>query len=297
MDAAAGNSQNRSESTAAEADSPDEESPAHSPLTDLRFVRLDEIVGQEGLDPRRADRLAADIERDGRLKHPVYITSFGDEGRFTSFDGHNRIAAFRKLGYRNILGQAIALSNIIPGTWLQVADASINSLLDAVTLRGLSVNSYERNGSANVVATVYANKHRYTVCSKRPERLVHETAIVTQAISMLAKSRVERFPESEISRLVNQVRTCVVVEFPKLEPGDVIAAVARGDQVGAGVTRWQFQNRLLNVDLPTGNWLNDSVEELNALLSRVVSTATTRIYNSEIVEADLRWYEYIRQAN
>lgn len=291
--AAAMNGENSSEADPAEGESPEEES-VHSPLTDLRFVPLDEIVGQEGLDPRRADRLAADIQRDGRLKHPVYISPFGDEGLFTSFDGHNRIEAFRRLGYKNILGQAIALSDIIPGTWLQMADAAVDALLDEVSSRGLSIDCSASNRMSNIVATVYAKTSRFVVCGSTRERIVRDTAIVTRAISVVAESRIERFPENDISRLLNQINGGVVVEFPKLDPRDVISAVARGEQVGAGVTRWQFQNRLLNVDLPTGDWLNESVEQLNTMLSRVVSTATTRIYNSEIVEADLRWHEYIR---
>src|SRR5712692_1108270 len=99
-----------SEPTDSDSDSPSGDSASSSPFANLRFVEIDRIVAQEGLDGRRAEKLAADIKRDCRLKHPVYLASFRNE-LYTSFDGHNRIEAFHELGYKNILSQVIAIED------------------------------------------------------------------------------------------------------------------------------------------------------------------------------------------
>jgi hypothetical protein len=199
------------------------------------------------------------------------------------------------LGFTNILSQIIAIEDIVPGTWVQVADAPVKPLVHELSSHGLSIKETTdvegTIGRADLVATVYSNSLELSVCNGAPEKIVNDTSVVTRAVSSLARKRIERFPETDLHQLLKSTTDRTVIRFPTIAPQQVVDAVSRGDQVGAGVTRWEFRNRVLNANVPVGRWLNSPVRELNLKLADIVRAGTSRAYCAHVIEAELEWHD------
>lgn len=258
---------------------------------------LASIARQEDVEKIRSESVAREIERDGFLRHPIYVTRL-DSKLFTSFDGHNRIDAFNRLGYSAILGQLIPFEYIIPGTWLQVADASPRSFSEALKRRGFKINlmpSQQVNiDQSDLVATVFSNNTCFTIHNDSPPEVIKDTSRVVQTLTEVTLSGIERFTDAEMLSVLKRLDGRVAVRFPTFTPQQVVEAVRRGERVGAGVTRWEFRDRIININMPLGDWINRPVDELNSRLRAATASGRTRPYCSHITEAEVKWDECLR---
>lgn len=281
----------------AESSSKEDGSVGGSLLCDLHFIPLESIAKQEGVEKLRSEKIAREIKQDGILRHPIYVTRL-DSKLFTSFDGHNRIDAFNKLGYSAIIGQIILFEDIIPGTWLQVSDASPRSFSESLKRQGFTVKlipSHEANiEHRDLVATVFSKHSCFTIHNDRPPEIIKDTSRVVQTLAEITFSGIERFTDADTMSVLKCLDDRVAVRFPTFTPQQVVEAVRRGQQVGAGVTRWEFRDRLININMPLGTWLNGPVDELNSKLRAAIASGRTRPYCSHITEAEVKWDECLR---
>lgn len=270
----------------------EDDSVSDSLLSDLRLIPLSSIAKQEGVEKLRSESVAREIKRDGILRHPIYITQL-DSKIYTSFDGHNRIDAFNQLGYLAILGQIIPSKEIIPGTWLQVAETSPRSFSESLKRQGFSIKpipTHQANiDQRDLVATVFSKNTCFTIHNDSPPEIIKDTSRVVQTLAGITFSRIERFSDAETLRVLKRLDDRVVVRFPTFTPQQVIEAVRRGERVGAGVTRWEFRDRLININMPLGAWLNRPLDELNSKLRAAIASGRTRPYCSHITEAEVNW--------
>ena len=285
------------QSVEAESSSTEDGSVSGSLLGNLRFISLESIVRQEGVEKIRSENIAREIKQDGILRHPIYVTRL-DSRLFTSFDGHNRIDAFNRLGYSAILGQLIPFEYIIPGTWLQVADASPRNFSESLKRLGLMVKPIS-SPQANVdqrdlVATVFSKHSCFTIHNDSPPEIIKDTSRVVQTLAEITFNGIERFTDAEMLSVLKRLDDRIAVRFPTFTPQQVVEAVRCGEQVGAGVTRWEFRDRIINVNMPLGAWLNRPVEELNSKLRAAIASGRTRPYCSHITEAEVKWDDFLR---
>lgn len=257
----------------------------------LRFVPTETLAPQETVNPERANAVRQAISRDGFLRHPLYVTELYRGGPPSILDGHNRGEAFRRLGLRNVLVQYVGAETVSSSTWIQVVPAA-DPLLERVLRRGLRIAD---GGSAEPwrphdVCLVHTSRRRYAISVPPPlaAKMVDCTRIITDALAQ-GEGRVDRIPDDELANCLERLDGRAAIQFRPLTLEQVLAAVNAGGRVGAGVTRFSIPNRIVDVDLPIGPWLNRPPDELNEMLGRAIEGSSPRKYCRHITEAGISW--------
>lgn len=272
----------------------EESSSNRNALSRLRFIPLSIISCQESLDPRRVKLISQSILRDGFLRHPIYVGHF-DAKRFTLFDGHNRLAAFMNLRIPAILAQIVPYSDIEAATWIQVAEGRVDKYLRALRLKGFTIRPSKSRiglvGKRELAATIYSRSASFDVEIDIDMGIdvVGATNLLLETIIKITDSRIERKPDTDLQDIIKTLENKIAIQFPTFSPIQVISAIRRGEKLGAGVTRWEIKNRIVNACLPLGPWLNRHPDELNATLDEVIKTASFRFYCDHILEMEATW--------
>lgn len=64
----------------------------------IKLVNLSSLIGHEKVDKARLKQVTKDITTAGCIKHPVVV----DKKSLVILDGHHRLHALKKLGYKKI---------------------------------------------------------------------------------------------------------------------------------------------------------------------------------------------------
>jgi hypothetical protein len=268
--------------------SPDSDSGSGS--LSLAFVPLANCRFQEAIDPRRAEKTIHLLKSEGILRNPISGCHL-DGAAWTAWDGANRTVALKHLGFRSTLIQNIPPENISAGTWI-LAVVRPHRLLPSLINRGLIVSACDRLADVDqpsIVGQLRSASGFYLI--KRPERLgrVAATQVVTTTLIESTDQAIRRHDSSYWDEHTDTDSPETLVRFSRLMPDEVLSAVAYGEQVGSGVTRWRFARRIVAVNVPLG-LLKQSPADLNKHLSEIVQSAAVREYTDSIVqEVAISW--------
>jgi len=100
----------------------------------IRTVDMSLLRGHERVDPRRVEKLRAEIEGDGILKKPIAV----DLNTKVVLDGHHRIAALKRLGCCRI--PVIYVDYMSPRIGVKTCENGVECSKQMVIEAGLSGN-------------------------------------------------------------------------------------------------------------------------------------------------------------
>ena len=239
----------------------------------VRFVDLDQVVPHEATDPRRTDRLAAQISEDGVVRNPPIVARFED--RYVVLDGATRTAALRTLGCRHVVVQDVPTDELGLETWHHVIrELPADDLIGALTaVPGVELEECGRDDAADRVieygglcAVVTLTGAGYVVqATPGTNRFDALAAIADAYVGKAVVSRtLERVPERIAAWYPDAT---ALVEYPQFTVEQVLLAARSGRLLPAGVTRFVVPGRVLRLEVTIEQMTGDrSLDEKNRWL-------------------------------
>ncbi len=229
------------------------------PVLPLRVVSLDRVLCHEDVDPRRVERLASLIEKEGILRNPPIVTEV--EGTYLVLDGASRTTAFRHLGFEHIIVQVTSPEKGLElGAWYhiirQIAVDELVTLLDqlpAVTLKPAESGHaaevmFEYGGLCQVKCVDGCDYVAYAAPGANRLDALNQ---LTQAY--IRKAVAQRTLRDNMPSLKHEYPDmAALVLFPEYTVSQVIQATLSGERkFPAGITRFLVPGRVmrLNADI------------------------------------------------
>ena len=246
----------------------------------LRMVPLDRVVPHEATDPRRSERLAERIQRDGVVRNPTLVAAIGD--RFVVLDGATRTEALRTLGAPHAVVQDVDIDEGLQlETWHHVvrrlpADdfLQIVSALDGIRIEQVTEGSPQERmiEYGGICSAVTLDGRAFVVHASEGQNRFKALASVADAY--ISAAVVSRTLERDVNRLSSwYTDMTVLVEYPEFTVEQVLLAARSGTLLPAGVTRFIVPGRVLHLDVPLevlasdqpleqkNRWLHDHLTE------------------------------------
>lgn len=250
----------------------------------LRVVPMDRVVPHENFDPRRVERLAQRLEKEGILRNPPVAMELEDH-RYMVLDGATRTAALKKLGFPHIIVQ---LSSPADGlglrTWYHVIQGitvdRVLQLLDDlpdISLKEIDVERAEEDlfeyGGLCYIHTV--DDRAFLVQPAAGVNRLHALNELTE--TYIEAADVARTLDKNMITLQHEYPDlAALVVFPEYTVNQVMQVTLTGRYFPAGITRFLIPGRVLrlNADLAylrsdrslreKNRWLHDLlVEKVN----------------------------------
>ncbi len=229
------------------------------PVLPLRVVSLSRVLCHEDVDPRRVERLASLIEKDGILRNPPIVTEV--EGTYLVLDGASRTTALRHLGLEHIIVQVTSPEKGLQlGAWYhiirQIAVDELVTLLDqlpAVTLKPAETGHaaevmFEYGGLCQVKCVDGCDYVAYAAPGANRLDALNQ---LTQAY--IRKAVAQRTLRDDMLSLRHEYPDmAALVLFPEYTVSQVIQATLSGERkFPAGITRFLVPGRVmrLNADI------------------------------------------------
>jgi len=227
----------------------------------LELVPVANVTPHEAVDEKRVQRLVQRLQEEGRLVNPP-VTTFWN-GRYVILDGATRYAAFRQMGYRDIIVQVVPPHQ--PGlelhTWYHAIsheERPVAELLaeleqiEGVRLLPLAEKELRTALADSETLCYFLDRHGRAV-------LVQDTGIrerldvMNELVTTYGRwGSVERTMLTDVPRLLAQFpQMQAVAVFPQFVPDEVFDAASNGRFLPAGLTRFLIPARILrlNADL------------------------------------------------
>ncbi|WP_164491651.1 ParB N-terminal domain-containing protein [Staphylospora marina] len=215
----------------------------------LKRIRTEELRLHEAHEPCRLEKTAADIRRDGMLRHPVLALDIG--GGWMVVDGAHRLESLKKLGCAFAPVQVLTFEALTLSSWIhQVPDG--DWLDEWVRASGLRVLTGDETpaGDGRWSVTWMRRGQRFTI--RLDQDVEHDDRIPLERWHQLVSAYSRRFPVCRLTQFpANPVESEFVwIRHPVRTPEDLVETVNRGDVLPAGVTRFRVEGRILNLCVP-----------------------------------------------
>jgi hypothetical protein len=223
------------------------------------IVPLERVLPHEMVDPRRVERLKADLLSDGVLKDPPIAAQHN--GSFIILDGATRTQTLRELDAAHIIIQVVTYEEpmVRLDTWSHLLmDVSHQEVCERVQaaaqtpghpvqpgiLRERLNDGLYSFGIYTVAGTAFgyngSNDHRHRI--DQLNRVVE----VCQELGDIYRS-----DEHDVSILqAMNPKLSVVITYPIFRPADIIQCVLDEVQIPAGITRHLIDGRVLGLNFP-----------------------------------------------
>lgn len=249
----------------------------------LRVVATSDVIRHEEVDPLRVEQLVERIRADRTLVNPVVCTEV--DGRFVVLDGATRTEAVRALGLEHLVVQVVDTSATRLETWHHVIrDTDSTPVIDCIAE---SIVLTPDTSNTPLIRTHDGHAYSASAPNRSANSLLSD--LVASYIGRWTVSRIiDATPEVVASRFPDW---SVIVEFPTVEPNQVIQAALSSDLLPAGITRFLIPERILrvNVDLDLLEGA-DNLEARQAALDRLIQLRSeagrVRRYEETVVILD-----------
>ncbi len=267
----------------------------------LKIVPIDKILIHEYFDVSRAEPLAKNIKEEGQLTNPIIVASL-DNGRYLQLDGMNRLAAFKKMGYKTILAQIVDYNdqeNVDLSSWTHLFSIDTDEFLNKVreipgvtvkpgNLENVGYRYIREKGMGRLCTLVSKEGNVYLVATSGG---LTEKITVLNKIVALYKNGITRdvllpyLNMGDIRFLFHEhPNTNMMMVFPTFTRHQVIKVVEKGGLFPAGLTRHIIRRRCLNVNLKLKILdKKNSLVKQNQLLAELLEKRPYRIFEEQVV--------------
>jgi hypothetical protein len=267
----------------------------------LQIVPLNNIIVHEHFDTSRTNPLIKNIKKDAQLTNPVIVASLGKD-RFLELDGMNRISAFKKMGYKNILVQIVDYNdqqNVDLSSWVHLFKYDSKQFIETVSrIPGITVkpgimenigHRYIKEKGLGRLCTLCSRTGKVYLVSTSGD-LVDKIKKLNEIVS-LYKAGITRdvllpyLNMGDLRFIFNQhPKVTMMLVFPTFTRHQVIKMVEKGGLFPAGLTRHIIGRRCLNVNLSLKVLDNkNSLEKQNQLLEADLRKRSYRIFEEHVV--------------
>lgn len=228
-----------------------------NPLS-LMVVPLNRVFPHEKIDPRRVKKLSDKLKSDRYFKNPPIVVEAGE--RYVVLDGATRTTAFRLLGYRHIIVQAVDdKTKCTLDTWFHaIRGIGLKRLyrllkdLPEITMREVEAECkvLEKEKTEELCCLMTTDQRVYQI---HPAAGVDPLKALNRLTEYyIENSHVARSIVSDIPVLKNKFKDLAgLVVFPKYSMERVLNLACRDQVLPAGITRFIIPGRVmhLNADL------------------------------------------------
>ncbi len=258
----------------------------------LLIVAEDSVLLHEEYDEGRADRLAAQIRKDGMLKDPPIVGRLPQVSQLIELDGTNRLVALRRMGLDCALVQVVDYLDpaLRLSSWYHIVyGRELDALLVAVQgVPGVSLEHISRAAADAALAqrTIVGYlspsgdpDHAYaiSVAADLPGQAVALNAIV-HLYKYAGGAPVRRISSEEAvswpqhGPVGEGHAEGIMVAFPTYTPHEVAEMALSCNLLPSGITRHLLPVRALGVCLPLDTLTRAaSLDERNAILEQLIA--------------------------
>lgn len=266
----------------------------HAPTPDLRIVVTETLCAHETHDSQRSIPLIERLRNEAFVINPPVVAPMDDE-RFVILDGANRCHAFAALGYPHSLVQVAAYDSgyVELQTWNHViTDWLVDAFLER--LYALSEVQVNQGWSAEAIAHILLADGR-VLALVTPVNTAHErnSALCRFVALYQQNARLHRTSISDPQEIWPLYENATaLVQFPRYQPADIIAAARYGALIPPGISRHIVHGRALRVNYPlerlrdTSMSLADKNAELQRWLRRKLANREIRYYSETTYQFD-----------
>jgi L-serine kinase (ATP) / ParB family transcriptional regulator, heme-responsive regulator len=265
-------------------------------LPDLRILPTDSLRAHEHADEQRSTPLVEALRSDGVLRNPPIVLPMGGQpDRYVVLDGANRTLAFRLLNLPHVLTQVVhaGTSRVNVETWNHVVlgfpSDDLKGALEEIPEIALVPSdpdraSYEVSAGGTLGYLALADGKVFeVVCETEPLdlRLRNLDLLVRAYMGRVQVERTSARNVGEVFRVFPSATGLLV--FRRFEIDEIVAAVAIGRLLPAGLTRFVVSPRALRVNYPLARLaaagsLDAKQDELEAWVRSRVSDRQVRFY-------------------
>jgi hypothetical protein len=231
-------------------------------LANLRLIPVEEICLHERHETKRLHGTCEGIRAEGVLRHPPLAVRMQD-GRCLIIDGAHRTCALQQLGCRHIPVQLVEAEDFTLEAWshLVPAGAWLEELRGEPALRfSASVEALPTPPLAELVrpdgSVLYIQSAAEDADDQQAEeaigfqraaagRRIEDWHRIVDAYSQ--QHRVNRLAPHAVHPLEEGQ---ILLRYPAVSVAELESAVAAGQLMPAGVTRFSVRGRLLNLRIP-----------------------------------------------
>ncbi|MDA1478081.1 ParB N-terminal domain-containing protein [Bacillus changyiensis] len=221
-------------------------------LSNLKMVDRTLIVLHEAHEPSRLEKTKRSIQTEGVLRHPPVAVEMKN-GQYLIIDGAHRTCSLQALGCSQIPLQIVNVEDVMVGNWDHVVPsgdllAYLENNQQAFRVETVPLKEYALAKVQKGDVTYYV----YPLSSEGQLDAWHQLVDVYQH-----QSRVTRVPaEIEIKLEPNMLR----ISYPTYTLQEIEEVVLQGKVMPAGVTRFEIQGRILNLQIPLSMLQNIETE-------------------------------------
>lgn len=254
-----------------------------SVLDSLRLVPLEALLLHEAVDDARLSRLVERVHSENVQRNPVIVTplppggsSSGDGPRYLVLDGAHRASALSALKCELLLAQVVGPEERLESWSHLVEDPTARRMLelDAVSVSRSEALSGEPGAEPfgeQIAGVEFAD-------GERARLFAGSGCSVAGALRQLQ----EVYPGGEPVERVEDPEPVLIPEggalirYRRFGVEDLSGLVASGEVLPAGITRFVFRERILNVSLPLVHLKGGDPEERDAELRSFIAEARRR---------------------
>ncbi len=245
---------------------------SHAPIPDLRIVPTASLHAHEDHDSQRSQPLIARLQVEEYVINPPIVAPM-DATQYVILDGANRCYAFAALGYAHTLVQVAPYENgfVELQTWNHV----ISDWDTAVLLEHLTAfpDIQMREGWHNdAVAHVTLTSGRVLALLSPVTTVSERSAVLRRFVRMYQqRAHLHRTILAEPLDIWPLYENAIaLVQFPRYQPADIIAAARHDALLPPGVSRHIVYGRALRINYPLAHLRDDqtSLADKNEALDR-----------------------------
>ena len=267
----------------------------------LVLAPVTNVTPHEAADQKRVQRLVARLKEEGRLVNPP-VTTFWN-GRYVVLDGATRYAAFKQLGFRDIIVQVVAPHQ--PGlelhTWYHAISHEAETFADLQEqlrrIKGLKLLQLADKELRSALADsrtlcYFLDRHgRAVLAQDTGER--DRLQVMNDLVDTYSRwGSVERTMLTDLPRLLAQFpQLQTVAIFPQFAREEVFDAASDGRFLPAGLTRFVIPGRILRLNadlerLQRDEPLADKKAWFDAFLAEKLTRSRLRYYQEPVILLD-----------
>ena len=258
----------------------------------LRVVPVESVKPHEHEDPRRVERLASALRKEGWLKNPPLVVEH--DGVYVLLDGTTRTHAMASLGYPHILVQVIDPRRARVSTWNHlVIGQPVESFwqklqsLPLLTYQPLSGAALSNSGHRWAGGLHLADGRVFSIelppTTQPPEEVEALNRLVA---TYTGEQEIRRSVKADPAELLAEhPALTAIIAFPQYTVHDIECFGTEGLLVPPGITRCIVPGRILrvNMDLSVLNSRSLTLEQKNLLLAEYL--------HARLARQPIRYYE------
>ncbi|KAB7706220.1 siderophore biosynthesis protein SbnI [Bacillus aerolatus] len=215
----------------------------NSVVSSLKLLPIDLIDLHEDYEPSRLIKTIANIENDQFLRHPILVTRLAND-RYLVLDGVHRFMSLKKLGYTKVPVQEVTKNEFTFTVWHHLVKSG-NWYKELLHNPNLPWVKDKKEGSLFIEMITNKNDRHFLY---KDDIAPHFLESWHTVVSSYTKHHdVTRIPqESDFSPQAEEV----LIIYGALDYDLIAQYVMDGNKLPAGVTRFQVNGRLLNLQAP-----------------------------------------------